>query len=80
MLKFQTNINDITPQFAATGMAIGNTFGSIMGFIAPAASGHMLSNYGKVLPSFTNFLQGAWKEPDRKESDKTLPADDIEKS
>ena len=52
-LNFQTNLNDITPQFAATGMALANTFGSIMGFIAPAASGHMLSSYGKVFHSFS---------------------------
>lgn len=45
---FQTNVNDVVPAFAAVGMSIGNTFGSIMGFVAPAVAGFLLKNYGYV--------------------------------
>jgi len=39
-------MNDVVPPFAAVGMSIGNTFASIMGFIAPAIAGFLLKSYG----------------------------------
>lgn len=44
----KTNVNDVVPAFAAVGMSIGNTFGSIMGFVAPAVAGFLLKNYGNT--------------------------------
>ena len=46
---FQTNMNDVVPPFAAVGMSIGNTFASIMGFVAPAIAGSLLKSYGQTV-------------------------------
>lgn len=45
----KANFNDVVPPYAATAMAIGNTFASIMGFVAPAIAGFLLKTFGNTV-------------------------------
>ena len=45
----KANFNDVVPPYAATAMSIGNTFGSIMGFVAPAFAGSLLKTFGNTV-------------------------------
>ena len=45
-------MNDIVPQYAAVGMSIGNTFASMMGFVAPTVAGVLLKTYGNSVSTW----------------------------